>query len=145
MRLRINNKNLIYNVRFKNGNNIAEDLLFSKNISAGAKAEDLFEIINTFISESNLDWTKCVDVCTDRTRCMCSCYGRLQALVRSKGLDALWTHCIIHRKTLTSKHLSTALNQVLEYTKNLVNFIKTRPLKTKAFRKTAVHDFITYL
>jgi hypothetical protein len=78
-----NNKDahLICYVRFIDDNNIIEDLLFCKNITAGAKAQDLFEILDTFISENNLNWPKCVGVCTDIARSMSGCYGGLQALI----------------------------------------------------------------
>jgi hypothetical protein len=42
---------------------------------------------------------------------------------------------IIHREALVAKYLSPALNQVLECVVNVVNFIKTRPLKAKFFKK----------
>lgn len=96
-----------------------------------------------------LDWTKCVSVCIDSARSMSGSYRGLQSLIRSKAPDAPWTHCIIHREALASKYLSLALNQILEY---VVNFIKTRPLKSRFFKKiyddmgtevfctTVVHD-----
>ncbi|XP_046145958.1 SCAN domain-containing protein 3-like [Osmia bicornis bicornis] len=127
-----NNKDahLICYVRFIDGNNITEDLLFCKSITAGAKAQDLFEIFDTFISENNLNWSKCVGVCTDGARSMSGCYGGLQALIRSKSPNALWTYCIIHREALASKHPSPALNQVLECMVNVL--IATRRLQQES-------------
>lgn len=66
------------------------------------------------MSENILDWNKCVCVYTDDARFMSNSYGGLQALISSKAPNALWTHCIIHRKTLASKYRSPALNQVLD-------------------------------
>ncbi|XP_075048007.1 zinc finger BED domain-containing protein 5-like [Mixophyes fleayi] len=120
---------LICYTRFVDGENLVEDLLFCKSITAGTKAQDLFQIIDTFMSENNLDWTKCFGVCTDGGRSMSGCYGGLQALIRSKAPDALWTHCIIHREVLASKQLSPPLNAVMESVLKVVNFIKTRPQK----------------
>jgi len=126
---------LICYVRFIDGDDIVENVLFCKNITASAKAQDLFEILDNFMSENILDWTKCVGVCIDGARSMSGCYGGLQALIRSKAPDAMWTHCIIHREALASKYLSPALNQVLECVMNVVSFIKTRPLKSRFFKK----------
>ena len=39
------------------------------------------------------------------------------------------------KETLASKHLNPALNQVLECVVNMVNFIKSRPLKARFFKK----------
>ncbi|XP_063813110.1 SCAN domain-containing protein 3-like [Pseudophryne corroboree] len=126
---------LICYTRFVDCDNIVEDLLFCKSITAGIKAQDLFQIIDTFMSENQLDWTKCFGVCTDGGRSMSGCYGGLQALIRSKAADALWTHCIIHREALASKHLSPPLNAVMESVLKVVNFIKTRPQKARFFRQ----------
>ncbi|KAL4126654.1 hypothetical protein QTP88_010863 [Uroleucon formosanum] len=126
---------LICYIRFIDNDDMVEDLLFCKNITAGAKTQDLFEILDNFMSENSVDWTKCVGVCTDGTRSMSGCYGGLQALIQNKAPDALWTHCIIHREALASKYLSPELNQVLECVVNVVNYIKTRPLKSRFFKK----------
>lgn len=68
---------MICYVWFIDGNDIQEDLLFSKNITAGAKALDLYDILDTCILENNLNWHKCVDVCTDWACLMAGCYGGL--------------------------------------------------------------------
>ncbi|XP_075455233.1 protein FAM200A-like [Ascaphus truei] len=132
-----NNKDahFICYVRFIDGNDIVEDLLFCKTITAGTKAQDLFEILTTFIVENNLEWTKCVGVCTDGGHSMSGRYGGLQALIRKKAPYSMWTHCIIHREALASKYLSPPLNMVLERVVNVVNFINIRPLKATFFKK----------
>jgi hypothetical protein len=130
-----NDARLICYVQFIDGNNIVEDLLFCKSIAASAKDQDLFQILDTFISENSLEWTKCVGACTDGARSMSGCYGGLQAFIQSKAPETLWTRCVIHREELVSKYLSPTLNQDLEYVVNVVNFIKTRPLKARFKKK----------
>ncbi|XP_076372853.1 zinc finger BED domain-containing protein 5-like [Tachypleus tridentatus] len=78
---------LIYNTRLVDDDKVVEDLLFCKSITAGTKGQDLFEILDTFICENNLHWTKCVG--TGGGHSISGCYGRLQALIRSKTFDAL--------------------------------------------------------
>jgi len=80
---------LICYVRFIDGDDIVEDLLFCKNITASAKAQDLFEILDNFMSENILNWNKYVGVYTDGARSLSDCYGGLQALIRSKAPDTL--------------------------------------------------------
>jgi hypothetical protein len=132
-----NDANLICYIRFirVDGNNIVEDLLFCKSITASAKTQDLFEILDTFISKNSLEWTKCVGVCNDSARSTSGYYGGLQTFIRSKAPETLWTHCVIHREALASKYLSPTLNQVLEYVVNVVNCITTRPLKATFLKK----------
>ncbi|XP_076325365.1 zinc finger MYM-type protein 6-like [Tachypleus tridentatus] len=109
---------------------------------AGTKAQDLFEILDTFLCENNLDWTKCIGICTDGGCSMSGCYGGLQALIRRKALDALWTYCIIHRDVLASKHLSPPLNLVLG---SVVNFIKSEPQKAGFLKTVRIWDLSTHL
>lgn len=83
------NAHLICYVRFIDDDEMVEDLLFLKNITASAKAQDLFEILDNFMSENTLDWTKCVGVCTDGARSMSGCYGGSQHFFEAKPL----MHC----------------------------------------------------
>lgn len=73
-------------VRFIYGNYIVEDLPLCKSFTAGVKAQDLFEILDTFKYENNLEWTNWIGVCTDGFRSM-SDYCR--HLFESKSL----LHC----------------------------------------------------
>jgi hypothetical protein len=56
---------LICYVRFIDDDDMVEDLLFCKNITASVKAQDLFDILNNFMSKNMFDWPKCFGVCTD--------------------------------------------------------------------------------
>ena len=89
---------------------------------------------DTFMCENNLDCTKCVGVSTEGGRSISGCYGGLQALVRSKASEALWTHRIIHREGLESKHLSPARNLIVESVLKVENFIVTRPQKARSLK-----------
>lgn len=42
-------------------------------------------------------------------------------------------HTVIHREALASRHLSSELSEVMTDIVGVVNFIKTRPLKTRVF------------
>ncbi|GIX68561.1 SCAN domain-containing protein 3 [Caerostris darwini] len=74
-----NNKDvlLICYVRFIDDYNIVEDL-FCKNGTTEAKAQDLFQIIDTFISENSI-------------------YRRIIDTYLKRNPNALWIHRIIHR------------------------------------------------
>lgn len=125
---------LICYVRFLDDSTIVEDLLFCKPINVSGKAQDLFQILDKFVTENNLDWEKCIGLCTDGARSMSGQYGGLQALIRSRAPYAMWTHCIIHREVLASKAVSSEFNLVMERIIDVVNYIKTRPLKTRLFK-----------
>jgi uncharacterized protein with HEPN domain len=124
------------------------DLLFCKDIIAGTTGKDLFEIVDNFMTENQIYWAHCVDVCTDVGRSMSGCYSGLQALIRGKAPDIVWTH-IIHMEALASQNLSVDLNKVMQTVINVVNFIKTRPHKVRFFSKMchemgAEHTYLLY-
>ena len=55
---------------------LVEELLFCKPIELGCQEIDFFNIIDNFISKNNLDWEKCISLCTDGTKAMSgSCCG----------------------------------------------------------------------
>ena len=56
----------------------------------------------------------------------------LQALIKRVSPNAQWTHCVIHREALASKQLGLELKDLTDVV-NVVNFIKTRPLKAWLF------------
>jgi zinc finger BED domain-containing protein 5/7/8/9 len=124
---------LIAYVRFCDGMSAVEELLFCKLIELKATALALFAILNDFINEANLEWKNCVGICTDGARSMSGRFHSIQALVKQKSPQCIWTHCMIHREALASKDMSPGLDFVLKSVVAVVNYIKMRPLKSRVF------------
>lgn len=59
----------------------------------------------------------------------------LQALIKRKTPDVLWTHCMLHRAALVSKNMSEELNYIFTKVTKVVNYIKNSPLKVRLFAK----------
>ncbi|GFX73418.1 SCAN domain-containing protein 3 [Trichonephila clavipes] len=114
-------------VRFWDGMSAVEELLFCKPIKLKATAIALFDILNNFINEANIEWKNCVGICTDGARTMSGRFKSIQALVKQKSPLCIWTHCMIHREALASKEISPGLNIVLMTVVTVVNYIKMRP------------------
>lgn len=108
-------------------------MLFCKYVQTRATAEELFKIIDGYFKEHGLKWENCVGFCSDGAQTMAGKRKGLQALIRRAAPGAQWTHCIIHREALASRQLSPELNEVLTAVVDVVNFIKTRPLKVRLF------------
>ncbi|KAE8298233.1 Zinc finger MYM-type protein 6 [Larimichthys crocea] len=124
---------LIAYVRFVNSNSISEDLLFCKPVPRRATAEELFKLLDDYFTEHELNWGNCLGFCSDGAQTMAGKRNGLRALIKRAAPNAEWTHCVIHREALASKHLSPELNEVLTAVVDVVNFIKTRPLKARLF------------
>ncbi|GFT68069.1 zinc finger MYM-type protein 6 [Trichonephila clavipes] len=100
-------------VRFWDGMSAVEELLSCKPIKLKATAIALFDILNNFINEANIEWKNCVGICTDGARTMSGRFKSIQALVKQKSQLCIWTHCLIHKEALASKEMSPGLNIVL--------------------------------
>ncbi|XP_066253570.1 protein FAM200A-like [Euwallacea similis] len=111
-----NDSYLIRYIRHCQVSKIYEDLLFLKPIEGRTTATDLFKIANDAITKANLHWKNCVVICTDRVHVM------------SK---ITWTLCMIDWEILASKSLSPRLNMVFTVVIEVVNYIKTSPLKSR--------------
>ncbi|XP_060774414.1 zinc finger BED domain-containing protein 5-like [Neoarius graeffei] len=120
-------------VRFVNELSLNEDLLFCKPVPSRATAEELFKIMDNYFKEQGLRCENCLGFCSDGVQTMAGKRKGLQALIKRAAPDAQWTHCILHREALASRHLSPELNEVLTAVVDVVNFIKTRPLKAQLF------------
>ncbi len=92
---------------------------------------DIFEKLSGKLNELGLCWDNCVGVCTDGAGSM---LGKNKgALVREVAPHVRFTHCMIHREALAAKTLPAELNAVLQTATQIVNFIKTRPTKSRLF------------
>ncbi|XP_035223584.1 zinc finger BED domain-containing protein 5-like [Stegodyphus dumicola] len=96
-------------VRFCDDSLVEEELRFCKPIELKATAFALFAILNDFMNEVNIEWKNCVGICTDGARSMFGRFQSIQALVKQKSPQCVWTHCMIHREALASKEMSPGL------------------------------------
>ena len=94
--------------------NIFKNLSSCKNIVTTAKTQDLLEILEVFMSENNLDWIKCIYVCTEEVQlCLAGIKDCRLFFNRNQVHNELWIHHILQKVALASKHLSLAENQAL--------------------------------
>ena len=55
--------------------------------------------------------------------------------MKKENCSVITTHCFLHREALVAKTIGNDLKSVLEKVVKMVNFIKSRPLKTRLFAK----------
>ncbi|KAM4565907.1 SCAN domain-containing protein 3-like [Odontesthes bonariensis] len=80
-------------------------------------------------------WKSCSSICTDAAASMTGRTRGLIAHIKKENPDVKWTHCVIQREALASKKMSPELHDVLNDTIKVVNFIKSRPLNARLFRR----------
>lgn len=129
------NAQLVIFVKYIETDDICEHILFCKSLEGRTTGEDIFNVVNTFFSENGLSWKSCSSVCTDAAASMTGSGKGLVARIKKENPDIKWTHCVIHREALASKKMSPVLHDVLNDSIKVINFIKSRPLNARLFRR----------
>ena len=96
---------------------------------------DLFNRIDNSILTNNLDLEKCISLSTDGAKAMSGSYCGLRSLIQECALMVKWMHCMIHRKASVARKLSPELGDTVDVDTKFINFIKTRPSKSRVFQK----------
>ncbi|XP_054276637.1 zinc finger BED domain-containing protein 5-like [Macrosteles quadrilineatus] len=128
-----NMPNLLCYVRYEDSNRVNEDMLFCEILPTHTTGEDIFVKLNGFINEHDLDWNKCVGLCTDGAAAMVGRHSGVVARVKQVATQATFTHCCLHREALVSKNCPESLKKVLSQAVKTVNFIKARALHSRLF------------
>ncbi|XP_046408746.1 zinc finger BED domain-containing protein 5-like [Ischnura elegans] len=120
-------------VRFENGENVEEDILFCKPLPDHATGEEMFKHFVSATALYNIDWKKCVLICSDGAKALTGKKSGFVTRLATIMPNAIWVHCFLHRQALASKDMPTELKEVLNDTVKSVNFVKSRPLQSRLF------------
>ncbi|KAI5154126.1 hypothetical protein ENBRE01_3308 [Enteropsectra breve] len=75
---------LIFYISFYHECDIREELFFCIELKERATGANLFAVLEAKILEAELQWEKCVSICTDGAKAMSVKYNNLQAMVKLK-------------------------------------------------------------
>ena len=121
-------------VRFENKGSIMEEFLCNLKLLGQTTSSEIFKTLNNYVQEHDIDWGKCVGVCTDGAANMIGCHSGATVKIREvANQDLLITHCILHREHLSSKKMSPELNNVIKDAVKIVNYIRGRALHSRLF------------
>jgi hypothetical protein len=70
--------------------------MFCIHIDGSAVSLEVFNIINHFLEENEIN-------CTNGVQSISAQNAGLQALVRKKASHIIWTQCMLHRQALSSR------------------------------------------
>ncbi|XP_041440683.1 zinc finger BED domain-containing protein 5-like [Xenopus laevis] len=124
---------LLANVRFVDGDAIRENFLFCKVLPEKTTGEEIFRVTSEYLEKGGLKWENCTSVCTDGAAAMVGRTKGFVSRVKEKNPDVIITHCFLHREALVAKTLPADLVPVLDNVVRMVNFVKSRPLKSRIF------------
>lgn len=120
-------------IRFVKDEKFLNEYLFCKDLKGTTTGKDIFELVKENISSFGLLWKNCVGVCTDGCPSMLGNKKGFVTLVRQENPNIISVHCMIHRESLVSKSLTPDMLIVMNQVIQVVNFIKSRPLKSRIF------------
>ena len=112
------------NVRYVDGDSIKETFLFCKEMESHTTGEEIFRLTNDYLKEKCLTWDMYVSLCTDGVACMTG---------RVKGFIAKVKTTVFYTEALVAKTMPPELAEVLDQSVQVVNYIKSRPLKSRLF------------
>ncbi|XP_060758376.1 zinc finger BED domain-containing protein 5-like [Neoarius graeffei] len=126
-------------IRYKDVSDINEHILFCKRLPGKTTGEKMFQVIDSFFKEHDIQWKQCSYICTDGAAAMTGSVKELFGQVKKVNPDIKWMHCVIHREALASKRMSPDLNAVMDDAVKMINFIQSRPLNHRLF-ETLCHE-----
>lgn len=121
-------------VRFEADESIMEEVLFCKALPANTSGQCLYDMFIESTCDYDIDWKKCIAICSDGAQAMTGKNSGLVAKLKSIMPNISWTHCFIHRQALAAKIVPSDLNDVLKEVIKIVNSIKGKALQTRLFR-----------
>ena len=120
---------LVY-VRFTQNNAVKTELLLNHEVPTTSKGKDIFNVLNNFFEENELDWGKLVRCMPDGAPSMLSRKSGFQAHVKAVSPSIISVHCFIHRFALCTKVLPAKLLMCLNRVVKIIKFVKTSALNT---------------
>ncbi|GFX15365.1 SCAN domain-containing protein 3 [Trichonephila clavipes] len=129
------NAQLIAFVRFIHENDIINQFLCCRELPDFTTGKHIFQVISSYLEEIKVSWKSCIGICTDDAPAMTGHLKGFVAHVKELNEDILVTRCFLHREALVTKFLPSDLKIVLEQCVKMVNYIKSRPLKSRLFSK----------
>ena len=79
-------------IRVINKNQIPNQFLFCKELSATTKDEDVFNILNDYLDIWQLSWKSCVSICRDGAPSMVGCMKDLVSFIKKQNDNVMTIH-----------------------------------------------------
>ncbi|XP_077973281.1 zinc finger BED domain-containing protein 5-like [Styela clava] len=127
----LQNKNVDYFVRLRDQTKKQATFMrkTAKALPEKTTGEEIFRVASEYLEKGRLTWENCTSVCTDGSAAMVGRTKGFVSRVKEKNPDVIITHCFLQREALVGKTLPTDVDDVVR----MVNFVKSRPLKTRIF------------
>ncbi|XP_064088222.1 protein FAM200A-like [Macrobrachium nipponense] len=119
--------------RFVKESSVTEELLACISFETTTRGEDIFNAIDKFFTENDLDWSKVIECSMDGAPSVMGKNIGVRGILSSKHPHIRINHCIIHRQSLASKDMSPNFFDVMQIVISTVNYVKSRDLNSRMF------------
>jgi hypothetical protein len=109
-------------------------ICFYVKVNMNTTGENIFNSIDNFMTMHEINWGKCIDVCSDGAKAMIGKVNGTITRIKKVAQNCSSNHCILHRYALVTKRISITLKSVLDEAVKIVNFIKSRPFQSRIFK-----------
>ncbi|GBO14121.1 Zinc finger BED domain-containing protein 5 [Araneus ventricosus] len=125
---------LLVFVRYDFNKKTEEDLLLCESVNINTMGENIFNCIDNFMTTHEINWGKCIEVCSDGAKSMTGKVSGVVARIKNVAKNCNSTRCILHRYALVTKRISVTFKSVLDEAVKIINFIKSKPFQSRIFK-----------
>ncbi|CAG4987123.1 unnamed protein product [Parnassius apollo] len=102
---------LLVFVRYPFGGSIEEDLFLCTPLETNTTGEEIFKVIDSYMTKHHIDWNKCIDVCSDGAAAMVGKIKGTVTRIKEVAPKCSSSHCVLHRHALVAKKCHTSSRQ----------------------------------
>ena len=121
--------------RYIKGDIVMEELLAFLPLELNTTGQDIYDKVTEFLTRVNVAWDDIIEVNVDGAPSMFGKNIGLRGILTRLHPNVQVNHCIIHRQALAAKHLSEPFDAVMKIAVTSINFVKSRDLNNRMFRK----------
>ena len=125
-------------VRFKQGSEFVEEILFCESLKTTTTARDIYAVVKQYFIENSIPISNLISVAADGAPAMMGRHNGVLKLLKNDNPSIMTVHCIIHRESLAAAAISCELDQLLKQVVSVINWIKSRPLNERLFKQLCV-------
>ena len=129
---------LLSYVRFKQGSEFVEEILFCESLKATTTARDICAVVKQYFIENSIPISNLISVAADGAPAMMGRHNGVLKLLKNDNPSIMTVHCIILRESLAAAAISCELDQLLKQVVSVINWIKSRPLNERLFKQLCV-------
>jgi len=126
---------LLSYIRFIDDDSVIEQFLACSELPTTSTGTDVYDSMSNTLTENGLSWKNCLSVCTDGAPAMIRKFKGFVAKVKQNFPNVGSIHCFIHHEALMVRTIPAEFKSVLNLVVNMVNFVKSRALKTRLLKE----------